>query len=145
MIDRRVYARALYPGSLFPEEGASIRISDTTTTQRIIDQFSDRDDHLGQWFAIEVIEQNWQFWWTSEDDSEWRPKQDGTRKTWRIYVGELLTNVEVAALPGNHETLLSNMRSNGWDTVVRTRVGNFQPFQENDVVISPEAAGGELR
>lgn len=42
---------------------------------------------------------------------------------------ELLTSVQVAALPGDNHILLSNMRGNGWDPIVRCRTGNFQPFE----------------
>ena len=30
---------------------------------------------------------------------------------------------------GRHNILLSNMRDNGWDPIVRCRTGNFQPFE----------------
>lgn len=42
---------------------------------------------------------------------------------------ELMSSDKVAALPGDHSILLSNMRGNGWDPVVRCRTGNFQPFE----------------
>jgi hypothetical protein len=30
---------------------------------------------------------------------------------------------------------LSNMRANGWERVIRTRRGNFQPIEPGDVVV----------
>ena len=52
------------------------------------------------------------------------------------YLGESLTIEDVQALPGDHEILQSNMRCNGWDNVVRTVCGNFQPLRDGDVVIA---------
>lgn len=52
------------------------------------------------------------------------------------YLGETLTLEDVKALPGDTQILQSNMRCNGWDTVVRTVCGNFQPLREGDVVIA---------
>lgn len=135
MIERRTYAQPLYPGSLYPEEGANVRIENYMFVELIMARFKDKEG----WFAIEVVEQNWQLWKTEEGEEEWRPANDGTRKGYRIYVGELLTSADVEALEGDHKILLSNMAGNGWDPIVRTRRGNFQPFEENDVVVSPEA------
>jgi hypothetical protein len=58
------------------------------------------------------------------------------------YFGEVLTVAEVEALPGDHEVLLSNMRCNGWDRVVRTVRGTFQALSEGDVVLSATVEGG---
>jgi hypothetical protein len=44
---------------------------------------------------------------------------------------ELLTSDQVAALPGDNRILLRNMRYNGWDSIVRCRTGNFQPFEQD--------------
>ena len=44
---------------------------------------------------------------------------------------KILDAKAVAKLPGDHGILLSNMRCNGWEKVVRTRRGNFQPFEKN--------------
>jgi hypothetical protein len=41
---------------------------------------------------------------------------------------ELLDYDAVSALPGDNSILLSNMRCNEWDTIVRCRTGNFQTF-----------------
>lgn len=41
---------------------------------------------------------------------------------------EVLGYDAVSALPGNNDILLSNMRSNRWNHVVRCRTGNFQEW-----------------
>lgn len=61
----------------------------------------------------------------------------GINKSGRYYINaERLTADDVAALPGDHRILLSNMRSNGWETVLRCRAGNFQPLESGDEVIT---------
>jgi len=49
---------------------------------------------------------------------------------------EVLDAAAVEALPGDHKILLSNMRGNGWDRMVRCRTGWFQPLGERDVLVS---------
>lgn len=49
--------------------------------------------------------------------------------------GEVLDIDQVAALPGDHQIMLDNMRCNDWDRVVRCRSGNFQPFDESDALV----------
>lgn len=51
------------------------------------------------------------------------------------YFGKSMTYDEVAALPGDMQILLSNMRVNGYERVVRTDLGNFQPLNPGDVVM----------
>ena len=53
---------------------------------------------------------------------------------WYYPGGDVLTVDNVEALDGDYGILLSNMRSNGWDRVVRTRLGNFQPLNADDAV-----------
>jgi hypothetical protein len=39
---------------------------------------------------------------------------------------------------GRHDILLGNMKSNGWDKVVKTNQGNFQPFDSTEEYIMME-------
>jgi len=52
------------------------------------------------------------------------------------YFGEVMSLDDVAKLPRT-EILQSNMRGNGWASVVRTVRGNFQPINERDIVLAP--------
>lgn len=55
-------------------------------------------------------------------------------KSGRTYIGEVVTIEQVEKeLP--QSILYSNMRSNKWDKVVRTRMGNYQPIESGDTVI----------
>ena len=47
---------------------------------------------------------------------------------------QILTVQDVKDQIPNSDILVANMEGNGWDRVVRTRRGNFQPFNEGDSV-----------
>lgn len=49
--------------------------------------------------------------------------------------GQALTAADVRALPGDHEILLANMEANKWSKVIRTRLGNYQPFEAKTSVL----------
>ena len=51
------------------------------------------------------------------------------------YGGRIFSREEVARKVPDNRILLSNMEGNGWDRVIKTRTGNFQPFEESDVFI----------
>jgi hypothetical protein len=128
----RTTVTPLYPGSFFPEEGNSVEIpfSDQLTALAAV-----KDD--GHWFALEVSTKTQKLWTDGDGGELWR--QVGDSLGYRIYVGEVLSvsdieNMEDTAL---YSILLSNMRGNGWERVVRTRLGNFQPLEPDDVVVDP--------
>lgn len=52
--------------------------------------------------------------------------------------GELMDYDAVRDRVPNNEILLSNMRGNRWEHVVRTRFGNFQPLNEGDQILVAE-------
>ena len=136
MIERRFHAQPLYPGSFFPEEGASVRI-DNPGTETATAPFKESDT----WFAVEVTESWWRRW-KSDEEVEWRVCKDTPAtpiRRHRIYRGEVLTAADVEALDDgqDYSILLSNMRGNGWERIVRTNRGNFQPVEAHDVVIAP--------
>ena len=55
----------------------------------------------------------------------------------RYYLGgDVLTLAEVEALGPEKRILASNMRGNGWARVIKTRRGNWQPFTDEDALLS---------
>jgi len=126
----RTHVTYLYPGSFLPEEGRTVRVADATLAWALRHSPDDR------WFAAEFSTQDWQRWTNAEGDEKWMPVSGARPVKRRVYVGEAMTVDQVAALPGDHRTLISNMNGNGWATVVRTRAGNFQPVEDGDVVVS---------
>jgi len=51
------------------------------------------------------------------------------------YFGQAMTLAEVKREMPDALTLISNMEGNGWERVVKTRRGNFQPLELEDRVI----------
>lgn len=66
-----------------------------------------------------------------------KPKNHGPM----IYFGEVYTVADVERLKpqSDYRVLLSNMRGNGYDRVVRTVRGNWKPLDENVNVLPPPA------
>ena len=65
-------------------------------------------------------------------------KNDKTvNQSGRFYPGGvLLTLEEIKSMDDkNHNILISNMEGNGWNTVVKTRAGNYQPIEKHDVIL----------
>ena len=64
----------------------------------------------------------------------------GRRKNWSgmHYFGEVMSLKEVKeqrlSIRGS-KTLIRNMEGNGWKRVVKTRCGNFQPFEKRDRLV----------
>lgn len=46
-----------------------------------------------------------------------------------------LDDVEQGKMPGSTDILLTNMRGNGWNTVIKTPRGNVQPFTNKDRLV----------
>jgi len=51
------------------------------------------------------------------------------------YGGRVLTIKDVEKEIPDNETLISNMRGNGWKTVIQTRCGNIQPLEGSHILI----------
>lgn len=59
-------------------------------------------------------------------------RRDPSRMT---YFGKRYTLTEVEALPGDNRILISNIKSNSYDGVVKTPSGNWAPLYAGDQVI----------
>ena len=118
----RITATPLYPGSFFPEDGRPVEIPDADP-QTALTTVGDDDG----WFALEVKTTTEKRWTDGDGGELWRTAAELSR--YRLYIGEALTPADIEQLDDgqNYAILLSNMRSNGWERVVRTRRGNFQP------------------
>jgi hypothetical protein len=131
----KITATPLYPGSLFPEDGRPVEIDDADP-QTALAAVAD----TGAWFALEVRTTTEKRWTDGDGGELWRTAAELSR--YRIYVGEALTADDIERLDDGHDysILLSNMRGNGWEQVVRTRRGNFQPIEPGDVVVPADQA-----
>lgn len=111
------YVAFLYPGSFFPEEKSK--------------EIKSRDE------KIEIPDGCFAYYfWDREEVLMGKELLVGKEKnrSGRFYLGETLTLEEIEKSPGC-EILASNMRVNAWPVVVKTRMGNYQPVLENDVVL----------
>jgi hypothetical protein len=123
------YVEYLYPGSFYPED--------------MREQVTERDPA-----AIAVAAPSGVFAFRFYDvvsatatlgDLTVSLRSAAVNESGRFYIdAEKLTAADVEALPGDHAILLSNMRGNGWEPVLRCRTGNFQPLEFGDVIISSE-------
>jgi len=125
----RITVAPLYPGSLFPEDGRPVEIPDTDSATALAAVADD-----GRWFALEVRTTPQKRWTDGDGGELWTSTGEGS--SYRIYAGESFTVADVEQLPGDYSILLSNMRGNGWAKIVRTRRGNWQPLEGDDVVIA---------
>lgn len=129
MTEIRKHATPLYPGSFFPEEGQTIQVPLISSDLEVAKWFDSE-----AWFAIEVTVAEYERWSTESGDEKWEPVK-GTESKHRIYVGQVLDVDAVRATVADPTILLSNMRGNGWDRMVKTRRGNFQPLMADDTVL----------
>jgi hypothetical protein len=56
-------------------------------------------------------------------------------KSGRYYLGGEVFDERGVEAAGGHGALLVNMRGNGWARVIRTRLGNWQPFTDEDTLL----------
>jgi hypothetical protein len=114
------YIAYQYPGSFYPEESAEP--IDMRDPQK---HANEAPESAFAFFYFEVV-----VCIVTIDGERIKTRSDhrNTSKTY-YFDAELLDRNAVSALPGDNTTLLNNMRCNDWDTLVRSRAGNFQPFE----------------
>jgi hypothetical protein len=124
------YVRYFHPGAFVSEE-SSRRISERDSI--VAARNAPASAFAFEFYDVIVTE--------AESGGRAVPLRSGElHKSARFYIdAECLDAAAVAALPGDHRILLSNMSGNGWISVVRTRAGNFQPFAIGDELVSADA------
>ena len=125
MIRSHTYVEFLYPGTLFPE--STIKEVNTTDPRQL--EIPERV------FAL-------QFFTRKEDRQSCKDeilKGKRVNLPGRVYIkGKLYSVDDIKQLIENGErldTLLSNMESNKWPQIIRTHLGNWQPFEEDDKLL----------
>jgi len=123
-VERRKYVEFLYPGA-FVNETSVEEVKD-----RDIDKLKIPDNAFGFRF-FDVLENK-----TIVDDEFVKMTSDRINKSpMHYYGGQVYTKEDVIREVPNNEILLKNMESNDWDKIVKTRMGNFQPFEKTDIFI----------
>lgn len=78
---------------------------------------------------------------TLEDGSS-TEKRTTENESKTYYPGGAVYDVEgIRSLDGDHRILISNMEGNDWPVVVKTRLGNFQPFENAEIVTAQPPQG----
>jgi hypothetical protein len=116
----KTFVEILYPGSLFSE-----------STVKVVENREPIELPEGA-FAFRFFDQT-----ISEVDGE---TLTGKPKNYsgKYYKGEVYTLEQLEEEfggSGKHQILISNCRYNDWGRVVKTVRGNWQPLEENDVVL----------
>lgn len=126
-IKTTTYVRYLSPGSFFPEE-SSAAVSERDP-RRIA---AEAGSGVFAFAFYDVVTTT-----ATAGGDEVRLSSKPLRESGLYYIdAEPLTAYQVGELPGDHSILLSNMRSNGWDTILRCRTGNFRPLEDGDEIVS---------
>jgi len=121
------YAEYLYPGVFLPEEfSAEVPERDPQKVAR------EAPDGVFAFRFYDIATTT-----VTVGGEEIETRSERLNQSGRYYIdAEKLTAADVEALPGDHSILLSNMRGNGWDPILRCRPGNFQPLQDGDEIVS---------
>jgi len=116
--DTKTYVEVMYPGILFSE--SDIQEVDYRDPDAIAKKYKNA-------FGFRFFDQER----TQVKVGSKTQTVSGERKNESKFYypgGKTFTTAEVKKLKGDHEILISNMEGNGYAKVVRTRMGNFQPF-----------------
>jgi hypothetical protein len=120
------YVELLYPGIFLPEESTmKVAHRDPITTARCYPAA-----YSFQFYDLTTVE-------VIVDGKSRTASGDRKNLSPKYYPnGRVLTQKEVASEDGDHRILISNMEGNGWDRVVKTRAGNYQPFEKDCELIN---------
>lgn len=113
------YVCFLSPGSLFPNEQ---RIEVASREEKVL---APTNCFAYYFFDREEIEKGGEKLVGKEKN-----------KSGRFYFGTVMTAEEIEADEGDNKILLSNMSINNWPKVVKTRMGNYQPLEKGDTVLT---------
>jgi hypothetical protein len=120
------YVTYLYPGTFFAEESKrAVDRRDPQRTARGADPSVFAFTFHDEVTTTAVV-----------DGQEVTLSSKAINKSGRYYIdAQPFTAAQVAALPGDHEIVLSNMRANGWDPILKCRTGNWQPLEPGDEIV----------
>ena len=119
------------PGAFFDEKVAQAPLNDSTVVSVILGRRKDDWDS-----ALLSLKKEERF--TNADGSRSIWLDDGSETLYTLYIGDQYSIIDIEGMNSNgeYDILLSNMRGNGWDSVVKTRFGSFRPVNDEDIVIT---------
>lgn len=124
---REIRLNLMYPGCFMPETESFVVKSVKEGIEKAKTMFKKRRFY-GFYFTSEnyIVYKDKRYW---QEDS-----QQSTRSPKVYLVAEKVLDYEEVAKLGE-KTLLSNMQFNGWKYVVKTVLGNYQPYDKRVVLL----------
>lgn len=115
----KTYVEFFVPGSFFSESSVK-EVTDRSSPKNIPDNV-----FAYRFYDIEEVVLNGE-----------KLKSNTKNHSGMYYFGKAYTLSEIKENFPSQEILISNMKCNNWKKVVKTKMGNFQPLNENDVVFN---------
>lgn len=134
IIHQAVY---LTPGSLFPEDQT------VTLSAYAIAEAVEKAPRYAYQFTLHDVEVR-----TGIIEDEVIENRKIVNRSGKFFLGgEIFTLSDVKGWGREFSILAGNMECNGWPKVIKCRTGNFQPFEDGDVVVGAtrELAGASPR
>lgn len=118
---QKTYVEILYPGSFFPEE--DVIVVNKRDPKKISSKYPTAFSFQFYDLVSKEIEVDGEKQQVSGKKKNISPKYypDG-----ELYTANQLRKIDAK----EYDILISNMECNGWKHVVKTRRGNFQPFEQ---------------
>lgn len=128
----RFLAEYLAPGAFMSESYGTRELAEPTTEQVLEHQPNEN------WFGARVSSVTEKMFRASDGEVAW-VEENRPQLIFTVYnYGEIFDLERVKALGAGYDILVSNMEGNKWPRVVRTRLGNWQPLEDEDVVLGAE-------
>lgn len=121
------YVAYLLPGSFFSEESVH-----EVASRNPDEDIKNAHEYAFALFYFDIVK-------TIVKVGEERVETSSGRRniSHRHYIGGEILDIEaVEALGSEYDTVVRNMKGNDWDKVIRCRTGNFQPFEDEDVLLT---------
>ena len=128
----KLYGQFMYQGSFFSEEGATVELDNDRPSMATLEALN----WDGKWFCVDVLQRS-ETRVTDDEGNTFTITTPGTisKLIRRIYVGDFYTLDQVAAEHGKDSILYHNLDQSDFVGGVKTRAGNWQPVNPEDIVL----------
>lgn len=118
------YAELAYPGSFFPET-TTVKVSQKTTAEELFKERGSKGCYRIDFFTR-----------TEEKRGDDVLVGKSVKEKKHYLYGTGYTIEQLKKLEEDHRILISNCECNGWKGAVRCKPGNWQPWDDNTVIIN---------
>ncbi len=113
------YLKTYYPGSFFPETSAK----EVKKRDVLVDL--PKGAYAYQYYDVEEVTKNKEILRGKEKN-----------RSPMYFAGKVYTIRELEEAYPNKRILISNIKGNGWNKVIKTIRGNWQPFSNEDILLN---------